>query len=241
MNNKPVVFVTGGSRGIGRAVVEKFQAQGWMVAACATTEQGAHAAGADLNLVCDVANINSVRTTIRTIMDICQRLDAVINNAGVAGSNSLDPNDSDEMWQRIMDVNLNGTYYVSKYILPHLPDKQGRIVNISSILGLTGAPDVTAYCAAKHGVLGFTKALALQLAPRGITANAICPGWVRTDMGRERWQAIGFSDDNIVDTVPLGRVVEPHEVADLAYYLVASEGAKGITGQAFTIDGGAMA
>lgn len=237
-NNQRVVFVTGGSRGIGKAIVEKFQSEGWKVAACA-----AHAkeSSADLHLVCDVADAAAVRTSIQTIIKTFGRLDAVINNAGVALDNSLDANANDDLWHRVIDVNLHGTYYVSKYALSHLPDHQGRIVNIASVLGLKAVPAATAYCAAKHGVVGFTKALAHDLAPRGITVNAICPGWVSTDMARERMEVIGFNPKNIAKTVPLGKMIEPHEVADLAYYLVNSAASVNITGQTFTIDGGVLA
>lgn len=238
MNDKSVVFVTGGSRGIGKAIVEKFQSQGWLVAACATTAKGAQDSGADLSLVCNVADVENVRSAINAIIEKFGRLDAVINNAGTAGHNSLKPEDSDELWHHIIDVNLQGTYYTSKYALPHLPDNTGRIVNISSVLGLKGVPDQTAYCAAKHGILGFTKALSHHTAPRHITVNAICPGWVRTDMALGRMQELGLSEKDLVTSVPLGRIIEPGEIADLAYFLVASPAATNITGQAITIDGG---
>lgn len=240
-NEKKVVFVTGGSRGIGKAIVEKFQSQGWIVAACATTEKGAQASGADLGIACNVGDAKNVRAAITKIIASFGRLDAVINNAGTAGNNSLHPDDNDDAWHQLININLNGTYFVSKYALPHLPDNKGRIINISSILGLRGVPNATAYCAAKHGVLGFTKALSHDAAHRGITVNAICPGWVRTDMAHERMREIGISEINLATSVPLGKFIEPEEVADLAYYLVSSVGATNITGQTFTIDGGTLA
>jgi NAD(P)-dependent dehydrogenase (short-subunit alcohol dehydrogenase family) len=168
------------------------------------------------------------------------RLDALICNAGLAGSNSLDPDASDELWHRILDVNLHGTYHFCKHAAPHLPDRTGRIINVASVLALKGVPDQTAYCAAKHGVLGFTRALALALAPRGITVNAICPGWTRTEMARERMRELGLTEEALKAGVPLGRMIEPAEVAELALYL-ASPRAGGITGQALTLDGGALA
>jgi NAD(P)-dependent dehydrogenase (short-subunit alcohol dehydrogenase family) len=237
-HNQPVVFVTGGSRGIGKALVEKFQAEGWKVAACAVH---AKESGADLHLVCDVGDVEQVRVAIQSIMNTFGRLDAVINNAGATGTNSLDPKENDDLWHRAININLNGTYYVSKYALPYLPNNKGRIVNISSVLGLKGVPGATAYCAAKHGVVGFTKALAHDTAPRRITVNAICPGWVRTDMALNRMKEIGLSEEQLAASVPLGRFIEPDEVAELAYYLVASDASAGITGQTFTIDGGALA
>lgn len=236
INKKKVVFITGGSRGIGKALVEKFKSEDWNVATCAT--QKTSFSNADLNLVCDVSNVSNVRDAINSIITHFGRLDALINNAAIAGKNSLHPEDNDDFWHRIINVNLHGAYYASKYALPHLPDVNGRILNISSVLGLIGVPDQTAYCAAKHGLLGFTKALALNIASRRITVNAICPGWVRTDMAYNRMQEIGLSEKDLATSVPLGRFIEPHEVADLAFYLITSDAAALITGQSFTIDGG---
>lgn len=239
--SKRVVFVTGGSRGIGKAIVEKFQAQGWIVAACSTTEQGIKASSADLRLVCDVAEVAQVRLAIEAVIKRFGRLDAVINNAGLASSKETKSDTHEVDWHRMLNVNLNGTYYVCKYAMPHLPNHTGRIVNIASVLGLKAVPDATAYITAKHGVVGLTKALAYDLAPRRITANVICPGWVRTDMAVNRMEQIGFTEKTLEQTVPLGRFIEPQEVADLAFYLVTSEASAGMTGQALVLDGGSLA
>jgi NAD(P)-dependent dehydrogenase (short-subunit alcohol dehydrogenase family) len=158
----------------------------------------------------------------------------------VAGANSLAPDADDDAWHRIIAVNLTGAYLVCKQALPHLPDGSGRVINMGSVLALKGAPEQTAYTAAKHGLLGFTRALALHLAPRRITANVICPGWVRTDMGLARMSELGWSEPQLQSTVPIGRWVLPQEVARLALYL-ASDAAAAITGQALTVDGGALA
>jgi len=236
-----VVFVTGGSRGIGRAVVERFKREGWVTAACATTAEGAGRSGADLSVACDVVDSSAVGHAIDAILSKHGRLDAVVNNAGVAGSNPLDPGSPDDLWNRIIDVNLNGTYHVCKRTLPHLPDGTGRIVNIASSLAFKGVPDQSAYCASKHAVLGLTRALARYVAPRGITVNAVCPGWVRTDMALGRFRELSLAEADLSKNVPLGRFVEPDQVADLVHYLVASEGAVNATGQAYTLDGGALA
>lgn len=237
--NKPVIFITGGSRGIGKALVEKFLSKGWLVATCATTLKSLENSPADFCFACNVADVNNVRDSINAIINKYGRLDAVINNAGIAGENSLDVQVNDDFWHDIINTNLHGTYYVCKYALPHLPDNKGRIVNIASVLGLKGVPDQTAYCSAKHGVLGFTKALAHYIAPRKITINAICPGWVRTDMMRGRMNELQLSESDLTSRVPLGKIIEPSEIADVAFYLIDSEAAANITGQAIPVDGGA--
>ncbi len=240
MSDGRVALVTGGSRGIGKACVEAFGAAGYRVAACATTQEGARAGSPAFAFACDVANKDDVKRGVSDVLRRLGRLDVVINNAGVAGENSLAADDDDAFWQRVLDVNLNGTYYVSKAALPHLPDGSGRIINVGSSLSFRGAPEQTAYTAAKHAVIGFTRALALHVAPRGVTVNALCPGWTRTDMMRMRAGELGVSEQDLAAGVPLGRAVEPEEVASLALYL-ASEQARSITGQALIVDGGSLA
>ena len=235
-----VALVTGCSRGIGLAIVRRMQAEGFRVAGFATSEESARRSGAELPLACDVADAAEVDAGITRVLGELGRLDVVVNNAGVAGANPLDAGSDDGLWYRILDVSLSGTYLVSKRALPHLPAETGRVINIASVLGLRGVPDQTAYCAAKHGVVGFTKALALYLAPRRIPVNAICPGWVRTDMAEQRARELGCSQEALAAEIPLGRMVEPDEVAELALYLT-SEAASSMTGQTLTIDGGSLA
>ncbi len=237
---KPVVLITGGSRGIGRALVETFNAEGWSTAACATTAEGASRSGATFSFACDVTSAVAVKEGVAAVVRELGRIDVLINNAGLSGHNDLSPDGDDELWHRILGTNLNGTYYMCKQALPHLPDKTGRIINIASVLALKGVPDQTAYCAAKHGVLGFTRALAHAVAPRRITVNAICPGWVRTDMAKSRMKELGLSEQSLEGSVPLGRFVEPEEVAKLSLFLTTSAAAA-ITGQALSLDGGVTA
>jgi NAD(P)-dependent dehydrogenase (short-subunit alcohol dehydrogenase family) len=154
--------------------------------------------------------------------------------------------DDDLRWRAVVDSTLLGTYYTSRDVLRHMPNHAGgRIINLSSILGRFGVPGYTAYCAAKHAVIGFTRALALEVAGRGITVNAICPGWVETDMAslgmRETAAIQGISAEEFrrqaLDAVPIKRILEPKEIAALAVYL-ASDAAAGMIGQALTLDGG---
>ena len=166
------------------------------------------------------------------------RVDALVNNAGLAGANALDGDDA--LWHAIIAANLHGTYHCCKAALPLLPDGSGRIVNIASVLGLRGVPDQTAYCAAKHGVVGLTRALALAVAPRGITVNAVCPGWVDTEMARQRFAELGISPDEAAAGVPTRSIATPAEVADAVAWLLRPE-ARNITGHALPVDGGGLA
>ncbi len=235
-----VVLITGGSRGIGSAIVDRFKKEGWKVATCATSISGLQESIADFKFKCDVGKREEVLQGLKEVFQALGQIDVLINNAGLSGSNPMGPESSDDLWHRIIDVNLNGTYYMCKYATPYLPDQTGRIINIASVLGLKGVPDQTAYCAAKHGVIGFTRALAHLLAPRKITVNAICPGWVRTEMAAFRMHEIGISEKDLKTQVPLGRFIEPHEIADFAYFLSTAPASAMITGQALTLDGGTL-
>lgn len=226
-----VAVVTGGTRGIGRAIATRLAAESWRVIVAAR-----HAAAvSDCEFrACDITNPLSVARLFRGL----QRIDGLVNNAGLAGANALDGDDA--LWHAIIASNLHGTYHCCKAALPLLPDGSGRIINIASVLGLRGVADQTAYCAAKHGVVGFTRALALALAPRGITVNAVCPGWVDTDMARQRFAELGISPDMAAASVPTRQIATPEEVADTVAWLMRPE-ARSITGHALPIDGGGLA
>jgi NAD(P)-dependent dehydrogenase (short-subunit alcohol dehydrogenase family) len=176
---------------------------------------------------------------IRALFASLDRLDALVCCAGTAGTNPLDTDD-DSLWHEIISTNLHGAYYCCKAALPLLLHGSGRIVVISSVLGLRGAADQTAYCAAKHGVIGLVRALALALAPRGITVNAVCPGWVDTGMARRRFAELGITDAQAAATLPTGRMVSPQEVAATVAFLLSAEAAS-ITGHALPVDGGGLA
>jgi len=233
------VVVTGGSRGIGLAIVGRFAAAGWRVAACARSIDDLADCPADFRFACDVSDAGAVQDGVASVVREFGTVDALVNNAGLACSNPLDAESDDDLWHRVIDVNLHGTYYFTKYAFPHLRDG-GRIVNIGSVLSHRGVADQTAYSAAKHGVLGFTRAFAHHAAARGVTVNAVCPGWVRTGMARGRWEQLRIDEAQAAAAVPLGRIADPVEVAALVYFL-ASDQAGAITGQAFNIDGGVLA
>ncbi len=222
--------VTGGTRGIGRAAADRLAQEGWEVLVLA---RGA-APSPHRFIACDVTDAERVRAVFGDL----DRVDALVNCAGIAGANPL--NGDDALWHAIIGSNLHGTYHCCKAVLPSLPDRTGRIINLASVLGLRGVPDQTAYCAAKHGVVGFTRALALAVAPRGITVNALCPGWVDTDMATQRYAELEISKEQAAAGVPNGRIATAGEVADAIIWLLRPE-SRGITGHALPIDGGGLA
>jgi len=251
-----VALVTGGGTGIGLAIALAFLREGARVAIGsrnpAHLEAGSKAAreaGHEmLAIQTDVTEPISVRTAVEGVVSRYGRLDILVNNAGVSGRTPMtDPDEA--RWHAILNTNLTGAYLCSKQALRQMKDgEHGRIINLSSVLGRFGVPGYAAYCAAKHGIIGFTKALALEVAARGITVNAICPTWVDTDMARqgitETAALLGISMEEFrrqaVKGIPIQRMVEAAEVGDLAVYL-ASPQAAGITGQAVNICGGATA
>jgi ketoreductase len=195
-------------------------------------------------LRCDVTVKAEVQEALAQLGRTWGKLHVVINNAGVSGRTPIEES-SEERWHQILNTNLTGAYLVTKAALEWMNSGWGRIINISSVLGRFGVPGYGAYCASKHGLIGLTRALALELAPREITVNAICPGWVSTEMAddgiRESATAMGISPDafreQAIAAVPLRRFIEPEEVAKLILYL-ASNDAHGITGQTYNLCGG---
>ncbi|MGH7766151.1 MAG: SDR family NAD(P)-dependent oxidoreductase [Candidatus Binatia bacterium] len=240
-------LVTGGGTGIGKAISEAMAKNGARVAVA--SRNPAHlkiaASGALLPVEMDIRKKDQVQKGVAKILDTWGPIDILVNNAGVSGLTPIDDAD-DGRWRDIVETNLTGTYLVTKEVLRSMKNNaNGRIINISSVLGKFGVPGYTAYCAAKHGMIGFTRALALEVVGRGITVNAICPGWVETEMARlgieESAANQGITPEEFkkqaVAAVPIGRFLDADEVAELVLYL-ASAKAGGITGQAINICGG---
>ena len=246
-----VAFVTGASRGIGEAISRRFAAEGARVALAARNlgsceriaSQIRESGGYAVAIECDVTMALSISGAIAEVSARWGRIDILVNNAGLGGPTPLDDPD-DSRWNSIIATNLTAVFRVTREAAPFLP-RGGRIINLSSVVGRFGVAGLAAYSASKHGVIGLTRTLALELAPRQITVNALCPGWVESEMAREGFRQIGRMTGKSLDDgrdaaagmAPLGRVLDAAEVAGLAAYL-ASDDAKSVTGQAIVIDGG---
>lgn len=248
-----VAIVTGGATGIGKAISLTLAKNGARVAICSRNLSRLNAAAAEfetlklplLTLQVDVRQKEQIRNAMKTVMAKWNAIHILVNNAGISGLNMIDDPD-DSKWQAILDTNLTGMYLMTKEVIKNITDHSGgRIINISSVLGKFGVPGYTAYCTTKHGMIGFTRALALEVVSRGITVNTICPGWVDTDMAAQgisesaAFQGITPEEfkAQAVAAVPIRRFLEADEIAELVCY-IASDRAKGITGQAINICGG---
>jgi NAD(P)-dependent dehydrogenase (short-subunit alcohol dehydrogenase family) len=253
LKNK-TALITGGGRGIGRAIALAFARAGARVAIAARTleqvNQVAEEIGGSnaLALVCDVSDRASVEKMFEDVRaGFNGDVDILVNNAGIAESATL-ANTTDELWQRHLATNLTGTFYCTRAALPAmLKNGWGRVINISSIAGKTGAPYISAYSASKHGVMGLTRSLAMEVGASGVTVNAICPGYVDTEMVSRGIDRIttrtGRSAEEALESLkrmsPQNRLVTSEEVAAIAL-LLASEDGRGINGQGLNVDGGTV-
>jgi len=256
LQNK-IALITGGGRGIGRAIALEFAREGASVAVAARTESQVQGVAQEINdqfgvkslaVTCDVSSSASVTEMFASVTKRFGRgPDILVNNAGIAESAVLIKTD-DELWQRLLAVNLSGTFYCTRAALPEMIQRGwGRVVNIASIAAKMGAPYISAYSASKHGVLGLTRSAALEVARNGITVNAICPGYVDTEMVSRGIENItrrtGLTAEEakagLESMSPQNRLVTSEEVAAVAL-LLASEDGRGITGQGINVDGGTV-
>ncbi len=236
-------LVTGGSRGIGRAIVQRLATQGADVAftykgnaaAAAETVTSVEALGrAALSIQADAAQADIPDTVVKTVLEAFGKIDILVNNAGVT-RDDLIMRMSVEAWREVLETNLFGAFYMTKAVTrPMLKAKGGRIINITSVSGQAGQTGQVNYSAAKAGIIGLTKATARELASRGITVNAIAPGFVLTELTQDLPAAL---QAEITARTPLGRFGKTTEIADAVAFLASDEAAY-ITGQVLAVDGG---
>lgn len=237
------ILITGASRGIGRAIAIKCSKEGAVVGINYTSnEEKAKEVLDEINsfggigvlLKADVTNEKEVKEMVKTFSEEFGDIDVLVNNAGVT-SDQLLIRLKESNWDKVMDVNLKGTFLPTKEVARKmLKRKAGSIINVSSVVGIVGNPGQSNYCASKAGIIGFTKAMAKELGSKGIRVNAIAPGFIKTDMTDV------LNDDikaKMIESIPLKREGSPDEVADLVTFL-ASDNSQYITSQVINIDGG---
>ena len=236
-----VALVTGASRGIGRAVALALATEGAKVvvnyarsqaAAQAVVDQITAAGGEAISVGADVSQADEVDNLIKQTQEKLGRLDVLVNNAGITRDTLL-MRMKPEDWQAVIDLNLTGVFLCTRAASKiMLKQRSGRVINLTSVAGLMGNPGQANYSAAKAGVIGFTKTVAKELASRGITVNAVAPGFIATDMTSD------VKSEDIIKFIPLGRYGRPEEVAGMIRFLAADPSAVYITGQVFNVDGG---
>jgi len=236
-----VAIVTGASRGIGRAIALELATQGASIVVNYASSSAAadnlvaeitEVGGEAIALQADVSKIDQVDSLINTAIDKFKRVDILVNNAGIT-RDTLILRMKLEEWQAVIDLNLTGVFLCTRAVSKiMLKQRSGRIINIASVAGQMGNPGQANYSAAKAGVIGFTKTVAKELASRGITVNAVAPGFIVTDMTND------LKADEILKYIPLARYGQPEEVAGMVRFLAADPAAAYITGQVFNVDGG---
>ena len=236
-----VAIVTGASRGIGRAIALQLAFEGAKVvvnyassstAADQVVAEITASGGEAIAIQGDVSQENQVDTLIKTTLEKFQQVDILVNNAGITRDTLLLRMKLEE-WQAVIDINLTGVFLCTKAVSKiMLKQRSGRIINIASVAGQMGNPGQANYSAAKAGVIGFTKTVAKELSSRGITVNAVAPGFIITDMTSD------IKAEGILQYIPLGRFGQPEEIAGMVRFLASDPAAAYITGQVFNVDGG---
>ncbi|MEO7730673.1 MAG: SDR family NAD(P)-dependent oxidoreductase [Kofleriaceae bacterium] len=241
-----LALVTGGGRGIGAAIARSLAAAGARVVVCGRTKTTLDSIAKEIGGVALRLDLTDRAQTDEVLASV-GHVDVLVNNAGAAESASLERT-TDELWDRIIELDVTAPFRVVRALVPSMiKAKWGRVINIASNAGVSGYGYSMAYCAAKHALVGMTRALAIDLARTGVTINALCPGWVETQMVEEAVTRIaaktGRSEDeartSLAQMSPQRRMITPDEVAHAALMLCA-EGARGIHGQTLVIDGGAV-
>ena len=234
-------LVTGASRGIGKAIAISLAQEGAeVIINYSSSLENANMVVSEISsfggkaypLRADISNENSVNELIKTVLDKNNKIDVLVNNAGITKDGLLMRMKTDD-WQKVLDLNLSGVFYCTRAVSRQmLKQKKGRIINITSVVGLMGNPGQANYSAAKAGVVGLTQSSAKEFASRGITVNAVAPGFISTDMTKD------LNSDAILTAIPLGRFGDPEDVAGVVRFLAADPSAAYITGQTIQVDGG---
>lgn len=237
-----IALVTGAGRGIGRAIALKFAAEGADVACVSRTAENSEKVAAEIRALgrrawacaVDVSDAAAVRATAERILAEAGRVDILVNNAGVT-RDALLPRMSEEDWDRVLNTNLKGAFLFTKALaLSFIKQRSGRVINIASVIGLIGNAGQCNYAASKAALIGFTKAFAREVASRGITVNAIAPGFIETDMTAVLQAELR---ERVLKTIPMNCFGQPEDIANAALFL-ASPAARYVTGQVLTVDGG---
>lgn len=249
-NDKKVILVTGAGRGLGEAIARELLSQGHIVVAADidkpnwTTDNDSDF----LPIVMNVTDENGVINAVSDIIDRFGKIDVLVNNAGISYESELIKTEL-SAWKKVFEVNTTGVFLCTREVVKTMLDKgvEGRIINISSLAGRNSSPGAACYGSSKAAIIGFTRTLAVELGPKGITANAICPTAVNTDMIQEVIKSIAQSNGKTEDEVrrtmvssnPMGRFLDTKDVASLVTFL-ASEGARNINGETINLDGGTL-
>ena len=240
--SKKIAVITGASQGIGKVMAEVLSKAGAHVVCVARTEDKIRSLANEINnksgtasyFPCDISDGKAFSKVINEIVDKHGKLDILINNAGITRDALLIRMNEDQ-WDTVINTNLKGAFHgIKAAIRPMMKNRSGRIINITSIVGLTGNPGQANYAASKAGLIGMTKSIAKEVATRGITVNCIAPGWIGTDMTDELSDA---TKNEFLNRIPIGKIGTPEDIAHTALFL-ASDEANYITGQTITVDGG---
>ena len=243
MEERKVAFITGGSRGIGKQVALKFAKNGYNIVINYVSDntdikglqEEFEKENVELLLVkADVTKKEEIQNLVKTAIEKFGYIDVLVNNAGITRDGLL-MRMKEEDFDKVIEINLKGTFLVTKEVIPYMMKKrEGSIINISSVVGLVGNAGQSNYAASKAGIIGFTKSVAKELASRNIRANCVAPGFIKTDMTDVLSEEV---KENIHSQIPLKRMGTPEEVASLVYFL-GSEESRYITGQVIHVDGG---
>jgi len=236
--NHKIAVVTGASRGIGKQIARDLIISGAKVALISRSEKELNIVsqefsklGKTIPLPLDIKNIEDVKNAIKTIIDKWGKIDILVNNAGVTSDNLLIKMKESE-WNHVIDINLKGTFNCIKSVIPHMLKKRsGKIINITSVVGISGNAGQSNYCASKAGVIGLTKSIGKEYGVKGINVNAIAPGFIETDMVQD------IDSDSFIKNITLGRKGKPNDISTLVCFLSSNDGDY-IANQVINVDGG---